>query len=140
MTMSNPGAGAFMSMPGQARANIHAPAPTKRVGLLRMPAGSDHMITVVTSEGPRGVYCRALPRDAVPKAKTVFICLNPACTGRSWPTYAAMTAAHPEPSVMAKRVEAHVYGLWSEDPVDPKNKDAGVVGLIAPQELQRDEG
>ena len=124
-----------MSMPGAVAPRHTAPvnAISKRVGLIRMLSGSDHVITIEQKDAaPVGIVCKARARLDVPKAKAVHICLNPGCAGKSWATFALMAAAHPTPDVMAKQGAIHVYGLWSEDPVDAKNPGAGVLGLIAP--------
>ena len=124
-----------MSMPGVVAPRHTAPvnALQKRAGLIRMLSGSDHVITIAQKDAaPVGIVCRARARLEHPKAKTVHICLNPGCAGKSWASFALMAAGHPEAHLMQKSGAIHVYGLWSEDPVDPKNPGAGVLGLIAP--------
>jgi hypothetical protein len=124
-----------MSMPGAVRPYAAAPvnALQKRAGLIRMLSGSDHLIPIQPKDGaPTQIVCKARARLEHPKAKTVHICLNSGCSGKSWPSFALMAAGHPDAHLMAKSGAIHVYGLWSEDPVDAKNPGAGVLGLIAP--------
>lgn len=156
MTMSAPG-GAFQSIPGQVRPTVAGPAVSRRTGLLRIAAGSDHMITICPPDGAAiRMQVKARPRSEVPSAKAVHVCFHARCAGKSWPTWAAMAKDHPEPSKMAQSQETHLVGLWSEDPVGTKVADCadckssksgpcpahhgGVVGLIAPAEPKSDEG
>ena len=124
-----------MSMPGAVAPRHTAPvnAISKRTGLIRMLSGSDHIITIEQKDAaPMGISCKARVRLDHAKAKAKHICLHAGCMGKAWDTFALMAAAHPTPDVMAKHGAIHVYGLWSEDPVDAKNPGAGVLGLIAP--------
>jgi hypothetical protein len=54
-----------------------------------------------------------------PYAKTVAICLF--CK-EQWPTEQELLAAHPETNIMVKQEEPHVWGYWSDDPVNPPDK------------------
>jgi hypothetical protein len=131
-----------MSMPGAYRPSVAAPAPTRKSGLVRMIADSSHqlMIRVNGADQPAvAFYKSARVKSDAGKCKTVHVCLHPRCEGKSWPNFSAMSAQHPERAAMAKTGETHVYGLWSEDLVDPKDKAKGVIGLIAPPEPHSEE-
>jgi len=130
----------MMGIPGAVRPTIQGPAVTKRTGMLRMLAGSDHMLTLRPKDGPAvRAQVKARDRREVLNAKVVFVCLHHACEGKSWPDERAMRMDHPAPHEMDRVQQAHVYGLWSNDLVDPKDKASGVVGLIAPPEPKTDE-
>lgn len=130
-----------MSMPGAHRPTVAAPAVMKRSGLVRMVADSSHLLMIRPSKDaePVGVYCQARDKRDAGKAKTVHICMHPSCSGKNWATFTLMAQAHPERVTMTARAEVHVYGLWSEDPVDPKDPTKGVIGLIAPAEPHAEE-
>jgi hypothetical protein len=131
-----------MSMPGAQRPTAITPAITRKTGLVRMQAGASFQL-MIRPHGPDQpavpVYATARAKADAGKVKAVHVCLHPACSGKSWPGFSAMATQHPERNVMAKTGEVHVYGLWSEDPVDPKDKSRGVVGLIAPPEPHAEE-
>ena len=132
-----------MTMPGLHRPLVAAPASavTKRAGLIRMAADSGHqlLISVGKDQPLIPAYCFARDKRDAAGAKTVHVCMNPGCRGKSWPDFAAMASAHPERGVMTAQAAAHVYGLWSQDPVDPKDASKGVIGLIAPPEPHVEE-
>ena len=130
-----------MSMPGAHRPTVSGPAISRRAGLIRMVADSKHLLQIRPSKDaePVGVYCQARDKRDALKAKTVHLCMHAGCAGKTWATFALMAAAHPERSAMEKRGEVHVYGLWSEDAIDPKDATKGVIGLIAPPEPHAEE-
>lgn len=60
-----------------------------------------------------------------------WVCLNDRCKGQRWADAHALIADHPAEE-MKRRAEPHVYGLWSDVPIDPSAPVVGVLGLIAP--------
>lgn len=64
-----------------------------------------------------------------PAHQPVWICTHEKCRGQEWTDHRALQADHVD---VARKSEAHVYGLWSKMPIDPDAPIAGVLGLIAP--------
>lgn len=68
---------------------------------------------------------------ADPSHPPVWICTHERCKGQRWADPQSMIADH-DPKELARKAEAHVYGLWSDVPIDPEAPVVGVLGLIAP--------
>lgn len=110
-----------MSVPGRVPAMQQQQQTLKRYGVMRMAVDSDHIITIRPAEGaPRRMQVRVRDRRLHPKAKSVVICLSPACLGRTWPNEEAMLRDHPDQVTMERQQEIHVYGWWSDDPAGSK--------------------
>lgn len=114
---------------------VIAPAQKKRSGLIPMAPHSQHVLTVRIGDEEKAIACVARPREDVPRAKTRILCLHERCAGKSWETTDAMHDAHPQRSQMERAQEAHVYGLWSDDPHDPKAKRIADEALAAAERL-----
>lgn len=100
---------------------IVAATVTKRTGLIGMRPGSDHMVTLARgTPDERGVVVRARPSEEGAVVDAAYVCLHPTCSGKSWPGLRELHEGHPAPSQMARDEAIHVYGLWSDVPVDPK--------------------
>ncbi len=152
MTTNMPGS--FTRMPGAVRPTAAAPAVLRKVGLVRMLPGSDHMIMIrPPGAEPIRIPCRARDRMSVPRAPAVYFCMHQNCQGKEWPTFVAMAKDHPEPHKMALQQDVHLYGMWSNEPVGAKDPECkackgskepceqhhgGVIGLIAPPEPRVD--
>lgn len=104
-------------------------AQRKKYGLLRMLAGSQHVIQI----GERKGVCQAHDPRNVLGVKPKYICLNQDCRGKSWDSYVDMARAHPEPHKMVQAQEVHVFGMWSDEPADPQ------AAAAAKAELERCE-
>lgn len=61
-----------------------------------------------------------------------WVCTHDGCREQRWETERDLRIAHPTASVMRSNGAAHVYGLYSDAPMDPEDPDGGCVGLIAP--------
>ncbi len=135
MTPAQPPAGSWMSqMPGAVAPNAPAVVAKKKLGLVPVKPNSGHMITVGGKDGEPTQRVQTIARDpqTVPGAKSRFVCLHQGCANKSWESEAAMRGDHPEPRTMEKQQVIHLYACYSNDPIDPKDKAKGVVGLIAP--------
>lgn len=106
--------------PNGRREMTKAPAPKVRRGLIPMLAGSDHLIALTHAGETTQASCRARDPEDVPGAKADVICLHEKCAGKRWANVEEMAAAHPPKSIMERNSESHVYGLWSNDPSDPR--------------------
>lgn len=110
---------------------MHAPAPVadiraivpptakRRTGLLPMRVGSTHIITIAHGT-PQEASLYAVARGSADAevCATHLVCLHPDCRGKKWPTLTLMHEGHPGSDAMTRADAAHVYGLWSDDPVD----------------------
>lgn len=115
-----------------------APSVKRRVGLIPMGVGTQHNVPIIIDGETRDVACQARPHEDHPRAKVRLFCLHPNCRGKSWGSRDEMVAAHPQASAMAKREEIHVYGMWSDDPQDPRNRQAAEEALRVAEEAQRE--
>lgn len=143
-TASLPGSLVHTARPG--------PAPDHARGLLRMVPGSKHQITIKPEGGePITMHVTAKDRRAFPKATGVLVCLHERCRGKTFRDDAAILAAHDHLAARQHENEAHVYGMWSDDPINAPAADCakcigekgkapracadhsgGVIGLLAP--------
>jgi hypothetical protein len=107
----------------------------KRTGLMRMTIGSQHMIQM--PGWPRAMGVVARDWHDCSGAKVEYLCLNERCAGKRWPTHEAMRVSHGESAEMAKRGEAHVYGMWSDDTLDAEGlAEARAAAKKAAEELK----
>ena len=102
--------------PSALRAQQTVRAPEKKLGLVPMAPGSPHLIQTAHGE----FYEQARPYDDYRDAKAVYFCQHERCRGKTWKTHEAMREDHPQPTEMQKRIEVHVYGLWSDDVAEPE--------------------
>lgn len=115
-----------MSMPAPVgpngrRGHVVLPAQKVRRGLIPMRVGASFIVTVQGPAGPQQISCVARDPEDVPGVKTEVMCLHEKCEGKRWPTVTAMQQGHPlSKADMEHRQESHVYGLWSDQPMDPE--------------------
>lgn len=98
-----------MNVPG-------APTRKPRYGTIKIIIGSNHVI-----KGPDGIKRQYTTRDKsrFPKVKCVAVCLKCAKTFESEED---LLASHPDERVLRKQEEAHAYGFWSDEPLEPVEK------------------
>lgn len=87
-----------------------------RFGTMKIRIGSDHII-----KGPDGIarQFKTLDKSRHPKAKMVCVCLK---CNKQFDTEEDLLANHPDERILQKQEEAHPYGWWSNDPVNPDDK------------------
>lgn len=108
--------------PGAVRPYQVAPAQKEQTGLVRMTPGSSHLLNL--ANGPAYVLARdylAVPSNVTAAAK--HFCQHPTCAAKSWASFDEMRVAHGDSGPagrMAKARERHVYGLWSDQLIDPE--------------------
>lgn len=96
-----------------------------RFGLLPARIGSQHL---VTDANGRPEYFTVRDKGKHPNARTAALCLHRNCTGKRWPTVAALLTEHAPSADLVERGEAHVFALWSEDPAT--DTDTRPLGLL----------
>lgn len=92
----------------------------------RAAGRNPHEVAVCAAQDPV-----LMPEAFVDGALPVWICTHERCRGQEWGDHRALVADHPAAD-LARKGEAHVYGLWSKAPIDADAPVAGVLGLIAP--------
>lgn len=94
-----------------------------RYGLMKARIGSSHMI-----RGKDGVMRQVMVRDRERHAResVVWFCLS--CRV-DFKTEAELVEAHPEPHIMERQQEKHVYAMWSDKPVAEDSQE--LVGLLS---------
>ena len=110
-----------MSLPAAAKQPPRIAENRRKFGLVRIRESTQHAVTI-REPGKPGVviHCHARRRDTVPDgAKVVYVCFNHACQGQAWPDERAFKLAHPAQSDMDRQQITHLWGLWSNDPIDP---------------------
>jgi hypothetical protein len=93
-------------------------------------------VTRAAGRNPHEVVC-AIAQDpalmaeafADPAHPPLWICMHDKCKGQKWGDVRELQNDHGDAD---RKQEAHVYGLWSEAPIDPSAPVVGVLGLIAP--------
>lgn len=116
--------------------------PTKkpRYGTFKIKIGSNHIIK--TQDGIQRQF-KVRDKSRHPKANVVCVCLY--CK-KTFADEETLLSEHPENRILEKQEEAHVYGWWSDDPIEPSTdekqnklavKSGKVLGLLSDEELQR---
>lgn len=125
MTAPEPGSLAHPATP------IKVEGPTRRLGCLRMAAGSKHMLPLSDEKGQPvadrwgrrvRVLTTAKDRRLYPLAKGFFFCQHERCEGKAWGSEEELLRAHPSQLDMQRGSEVHVIGFFSADPLNPPEK------------------
>lgn len=134
------------------------PVKQRKFGLVPMRPESTHMLTIRTAGKPTQLaQVTARPHNTLPEGvKVRCVCLGAGCEGKSWEDTAAMRRDHKPEADMVRLQVIHVWGLWSNEDVNPKVDGCkacsaekagpceahrgGVYGLIAPEASAPVEG
>src|SRR5580692_3009977 len=98
-------------------------------GVLGVRGAKIGSMQLVRGKDPQTLTVRDLTTANVPPESLTWVCHNPLCSGKAWPTKAALIEAHGPTKAMEERLESHCYSALADIPASeyqpPVRDDSG---------------